>query len=136
MSSVNKAIIIGRLGADPVLRTTPSGTSVCNFNVATNETWADATGKKQEKTEWHHIVVWGKNAENCGKFLSKGREVYVEGALQTRQWEDKDKIKRYSTEINAVSVQFLGSKAEGSSAEAPARTASPATEYTPDDVPF
>lgn len=108
MASVNKVILIGNLGSDPELRSTPSGNPVCNFNLATNESWKGKDGNKQEKTEWHRIVVWGKLAENCSKFLSKGRSVYIEGKLQTREWDDKEGVKRYTTEIVARDVKFLG----------------------------
>lgn len=108
MASVNKVILIGNLGADPEVRFTPGGQAVCELRMATNESWTDKNGAKQERTEWHRIVVWGKQAENCGKYLSKGRTAYVEGRLQTRQWDDKDGNKRYTTEIVADRVQFLG----------------------------
>ena len=90
MAGLNKAMVIGNLGKDPELRTTGSGKSVCNFSVATNESWKDASGEKQERTEWHRIVVWGPQAEACGKYLAKGRQVYVEGRIQSREWEDND----------------------------------------------
>jgi single-strand DNA-binding protein len=106
--SVNKVIIVGRLGQNPEVRYTPSGAAVANFSVATSENWTDKSGQKQEKTEWHRIVVWGKTAENCGQYLAKGRQVYVEGRLQTRQWQDKDGQTKYTTEIQAQTVQFLG----------------------------
>ncbi len=106
---MNKAIILGRLGQDPELKHTPSGAAVCNFSVATSETWNDKTsGQKQEKTEWHNIVVWGKLAELCNQYLSKGRQALIEGRLQTRSWEDKEGNKRYTTEINASNIQFVG----------------------------
>lgn len=105
---VNKVLLIGRLGTDPEVRYTSNGGAVANFNVATNESWTDKAGQKQEKTEWHRIVVWGKLAELCGQYLSKGRQVFVEGKLQTRDWQDKEGQKRYTTEIVAQSVQFLG----------------------------
>lgn len=110
---MNKAILIGNLGADPELRYTTGGTAVCNFNLATNEKWTDKSGAKQEKVEWHRIVVWDKQAESCKEYLSKGRQVCVEGKLQTRQWEDKDGVKRYTTEVVAQRVEFLGGKGEG-----------------------
>ena len=106
MGSVNKAIILGNLGADPEMRFTQGNVPVAKFNVATTEKWKDKSGQLQEKTEWHRVVVWGKMAENI-KFLSKGRQVYVEGRIQTRQWE-KDGQKKYTTEIVATSVVFLG----------------------------
>lgn len=108
MAGVNKVILIGNLGRDPELRYTPDGTPVANFSIATSDTWTDkATKEKREKTEWHRIVAWRRLAEICDEYLSKGRQVYVEGKLQTRSWE-KDGVKRYTTEIVASSVQFLG----------------------------
>lgn len=112
MASVNKVILIGNLGADPELRYTNSGSAVANLRIATNEAWTDKNGERQERTEWHRIVVWGKQAENCGKFLKKGRSIYVEGRLQTRQWEDQAGNKRDSTEVVANTVQFLGGRSE------------------------
>ncbi|HLB59378.1 MAG TPA: single-stranded DNA-binding protein [Bdellovibrionota bacterium] len=109
MAGVNKVIVVGNLGTDPEVRFTPSGAAVANFSVATSENWKDKSGQKQERTEWHRIVVWGKLAELCGEYLSKGRQVYVEGRLQTRNWEDKEGSKRYTTEVIAQTVQFLGS---------------------------
>jgi single-strand DNA-binding protein len=105
---VNKAIVIGNIGKDPEVNHTQGGQAVCNLSVATNERWKDKNGVDQERTEWHRVVVWGKSAEACAKYLKKGRMVYVEGRLQTREWEDKEGIKRYSTEIFAQDVQFLG----------------------------
>ncbi len=105
--SVNKVILVGNLGSDPELRYTQGGQAVANFNIATNERWTDKGGETQERTEWHKIVVWGRQAENCEKYLSKGRQVYIEGRLQTRDWEDRDGNKRYTTEIVAQNVQFL-----------------------------
>ena len=106
--SVNKAIIVGRLGADPEIRFTQSGAAVTNFNVATDSVWKDKEGQQQKRTEWHRIVVWGNQAEPCSKYLTKGREVYVEGEIQTRSWEDKEGQKRWTTEIRARDVRFLG----------------------------
>ncbi len=108
MASVNKAIIIGNLGADPDLRYTPSSQPVAELRVATTEHWTTREGERKEQTEWHRIVVWGKQAEHCKSYLKKGRQVYVEGRLRTRQWEDKEGQKRYTTEIVADRVQFLG----------------------------
>lgn len=105
---VNKAILVGRLGADPDMRYTPSGQGVCELRVATSESWNDKNGQRQERTEWHRIVVWGKRAEICSKYLAKGRQVYIEGRIQTRTYDDKDGNKRYITEIVANDVQFLG----------------------------
>ena len=109
MASVNKAIILGNLGQDPELRYTPSGAAVCTLNIATTDVRNDPNNGRQERTEWHRVVVWNKQAENCAKYLSKGRSVYVEGRIQTRSWEDQSGQKRYSTEIVAQTVQFIGS---------------------------
>lgn len=115
MSGINKVILVGRLGSDPETKAIGQGSTVSQFNVATSENWVDKSGQKQERTEWHRVVVWGKLAEICGKHLSKGRQVYVEGRLQTRSWEDKQGQKRYTTEIVANTVQFLGAMGERSS---------------------
>ena len=113
MAGVNKVILIGNLGRDPELRYTQNGQAVANFTLATSENWTDKSGEKAERTEWHRIVTWGKLAEMCAQYLSKGRTVYVEGRLQTREWEDRDGNKRQTTEINAQTVQFLGSPRGG-----------------------
>jgi single-strand DNA-binding protein len=105
---VNKVILVGNLGADPDMRYTPSGQGVCELRIATSESWNDKNGQRQERTEWHRVVVWGKRAEVCSKYLSKGRQVYVEGRIQTRTYDDKEGQKRYITEIIAADVQFLG----------------------------
>ena len=107
-AGVNKVILVGHLGADPDMRFTPSGQGVCELRVATSESWNDKNGQKQERTEWHRIVVWGKRAEVCAKYLAKGRQVFVEGRIQTRNYDDKEGVKRYITEIIANDVQFLG----------------------------
>jgi single-strand DNA-binding protein len=107
---VNKVILIGNLGADPEVRFTPGGQAVANFRIATSESWTDKNGQKQERTEWHRIVVWGKLAELCGEYLKKGRQCYVEGRLQTREWTDKENRKNYTTEVVANSVVFLGGR--------------------------
>jgi single-strand DNA-binding protein len=107
---VNKAILIGNLGADPEVRFTPGGQAVANFRIATSESWTDKSGQKQERTEWHRIVVWGKLAELCGEYLAKGRQCFVEGRLQTREWTDKENRKNYTTEIIANNVVFLGAR--------------------------
>ncbi len=112
MGSVNKAIIIGNLGKDPEVRYTQSGQAVANFTIATNEQWTDKQGQRQEKTEWHRIVAWGKTAELCGEYLAKGRQVYLEGKLQTREWTDKENRKNYTTEIVADKVTFLGERGD------------------------
>ena len=117
MAGVNKVIIVGNLGKDPELRHTPQGQAVCNFSIATSENWTDKSGQKQERTEWHRIVVWGKLGELAGKYLSKGRQAYIEGKLQTRSWDDKDGQKRYTTEVVATTVQFLGGAAGAGAAK-------------------
>src|ERR1700757_131601 len=110
MASVNKVILIGNLGKDPEIRTTPQGTSLARFSVATKTTWKDSSGARQERTEWHDVVAWEKLAQICGEFLHKGKQVYVEGSLQTRSWEDQNGQKRYKTEIKANNVVMLGSR--------------------------
>ena len=117
--SVNKVILVGRLGQNPEVKYTPSGAPVANFSVATSESWTDKSGQKQEKTEWHRIVVWGKIAELCQQYLSKGRQVYLEGRLQTRQWQDKDGQTKYTTEVQAQTVQFLGGAPASAERSAP-----------------
>ncbi|MEK7355079.1 MAG: single-stranded DNA-binding protein [Bdellovibrionota bacterium] len=131
MAGVNKVIIVGRLGADPEVRTVGQGGTVTRLSVATSENWVDKEGHKQERTEWHRIVVWGKLAEICGKHLSKGRQVYCEGRLQTRSWEDQQGQKKYSTEIVANTVQFLGSA--GERGESQSRDRGPAHETATQD---
>lgn len=112
---VNKVILVGNLGADPEVRFTPSGQAVANFRIATSESWTDKSGQKQERTEWHRIVVWGKLGELCGEYLAKGRQCFVEGRLQTREWTDKENKKNYTTEVVATNVVFLGGR-DGASA--------------------
>ena len=107
-ASVNKVILVGRLGADPEIRYTPNGQAVATLRLATNE-WSGSGESREERTEWHRVVVWGKLAERCSEYLKKGRQVYAEGRLRTRSWEDRDGNKRYTTEIVANTVQFLGS---------------------------
>lgn len=141
--SLNKVMLIGRLGADPELRYTQSGAAVASFNLATNETWNDSAGKKQEKTEWHRIVVWGKQAENCAKYLKKGRQAYVEGRLATRDWEDRDGNKRQTTEITAQTVQFIDGGGSGNSNRDSGHVSQPDDapggfdqSFNDDDIPF
>ena len=110
---VNKAILIGNLGADPELRYTSSGTAVCNFSVATTETYKDRDGNQVENTEWHRVVAWARLAEICGEYLKKGRQVYIEGQIQTRSWEDQDGNTKYTTEIKAREMQMLGGRDGG-----------------------
>jgi len=107
MGSINKVILIGNLGADPELKYTPSSRALCNLRIATTEVFKDKTGQKQERTEWHRVTVWGDQAENCSKYLSKGRSVYIEGKLQTRSYE-KEGQKHYATDVVADRVVFLG----------------------------
>lgn len=139
--SLNKAMIIGRLGQDPELRYTQSGAATGNFNLATSESWTDKNGNRQEKTEWHRIIVFGKQAENCAKYLKKGRQAYVEGRLQTREWEDRNGNKRTTTEIVAQTVQFLDSGSTGDSGrDSGSSSAPPPANYNQsfndDDIPF
>jgi single-strand DNA-binding protein len=137
MAGVNKVILIGNLGKDPELRYTPDGTPVANFSIATSDTWIDKeTNKKREKTEWHRIVAWRRLAENCGEYLFKGRQVYVEGKLQTRSWE-KDNVTRYTTEIVASIVQFLGKRPDREEAPLPAAPPeAPVNNTVDNDIPF
>lgn len=141
MASVNKVILVGNLGADPEKRVTGTGQVVTNFNIATTDRWNDKSGQRQERTEWHRIVVWGQQAENCAQYLSKGRPVYIEGSLRTRQWDDKDGNKRYTTEVVAQRVQFLGSpggsKGDNQTFDNGAASTTPFDAGSgPDDVPF
>jgi single-strand DNA-binding protein len=114
MSGINKVILVGRLGTDPEVKTVSGGNTVARLSLATSENWTDREGQRQERTEWHRVVVWGKLADLCGKYLTKGRQVYIEGRLQTRSWEDPQGQKRYTTEIVAQTVQFLGGNAGAS----------------------
>jgi single-strand DNA-binding protein len=116
MASLNKVLLIGNLGQDPEMTYTPNGTAKASLSVATQEKWKDKGGDTQEKTEWHRVIAWGKLAEICGQYLTKGRQVYIEGRLQTRSWEDKDGNKRWTTEIVATGMQMLGAKKDGSGA--------------------
>lgn len=134
MSGLNKAFIIGRLGADPEVKPA-GGNTVAQMSVATSENWTDKNGQKQERTEWHRVVVWGKLAELCGKYLSKGRQVFVEGRIQTRSWEDKDGQKRYTTEIVASTVQFLGDAQQRQSSQPPGFGAEPSFDQH-NEIPF
>ena len=148
---MNKVILIGNLGADPEVRYTPDGAPVANFNLATSESWNDRTsGEKQERTEWHRLVLWRKLAEIAGQYLKKGSKIYVEGKLQTRSWEDQSGQKRYTTEVVVNDMQMLDSRGEGGGGGGVARDPGPAAqpEYGPppgggsgggsedDDLPF
>ena len=113
MASVNKVILVGNLGKDPEVRYTPSGRAVAKFPLATKDSWTDQESTRQERTEWHNIVVWGKQAELCGQYLAKGRQAYIEGAIRSRSYDDKDGNKRYVTEIVAQRIQFLGGSGGG-----------------------
>lgn len=106
--AINKVILIGNLGQNPEIRYSPNGAAICTLSIATNEAWTDKNGQKQEKTEWHRVVVFGKLAELCSQYLQKGRQAYIEGKLQTRSWQDKDNQTKYTTEVVAQQVQFLG----------------------------
>jgi single-strand DNA-binding protein len=137
MAGVNKVILIGNLGADPEVRYTPSGTSVANFRIATSEQWTNKDGEKEERTEWHKIVAWGRLGEICGEYLHKGKQVYIEGKLQTRSWEDRDGNKRYTTEVIAYTMQMLGSAGKGGTSEMNERFSQEEPVTVPeDDIPF
>jgi single-strand DNA-binding protein len=118
MSSLNKAILIGNLGKDPEIRYTPDGSPVASFSLATSETWTDKSGSRQEHTEWHNIIAWNRLADLCKRFLSKGRQVYVEGRIRSREWSDRDGNKRRTTEIIASQIVLLGSRSQGMEATA------------------
>ena len=134
MAGINKVIIIGRLGNDPEVRYTPSGSPVAKFSVATSEEWKDKnTGEKKERTEWHRITAWGKLGEICGEYLSKGRQVYVEGRLQTRRWEDSEGVKHSNVEIVASEMMVLGEKRDNSQ---PANDLQENNYQTDDEFPF
>ena len=131
--SINKVVLVGHLGGDPETRFTPSGAAVANFNIATNESWKDANGELQDKTEWHRCVMFGKTAELAGELLKKGQLVYMEGKLQTRNWEDKDGIKRYTTEVVCDMFTMLGRKMDTDNSQQAAPTSNSDEE---DDLPF
>ena len=146
MGTVNKAIIVGNLGRDAEVRRTPNGTAVSTISVATTESWTDkSSGERQEKTEWHRVVIWGRTAESLEQYLLKGRQVYVEGKLQTRKWQDRDGHDKYTTEIRSDRVVLLGGRSaeggddgsRGSSGGGGAVQGPPElTELTEDDIPF
>src|SRR5262247_1446699 len=150
-NSVNKVILIGRLGRDPEMKYTASGTPFCRFSIATDEGWTDkSSGEKQERTEWHNIVVWDRLAEICNQYLTKGRLVYIEGSLQTREWDDQEGNKRKTTEIRARDMVMLSSAGDGAGGGGQRRTAAAAdmggagsgsntsttSTITDDDIPF
>jgi single-strand DNA-binding protein len=150
MGSVNKVILVGNLGRDAELRYTPGGAAVATLNLATTEVWNDKGGQKQEKTEWHRIVLWGKTAESLNEYLTKGKQIYVEGRLQTRSWDDKDGVKKYTTEIRGDRIVLLGGGGGGGGGRQMARSGAgagagghmedpmgePVTELSDDDIPF
>ncbi len=141
-NSVNKAILVGRLGKDPEVKYTQGGTPVAKFTLATSEAWKDQNGEKQERTEWHNIVAWTRLAEICGQYLTKGSRVYIEGRIQTRSWEDKEGKKHYITEIRADNLVMLSGKSEEARSEKSAAAAASSDggstdpEITDDDIPF
>ena len=142
--TVNKVILVGRLGKDPEIRSTPNGTTVCKFSLATDERWTDKSGEKQERTEWHNIVAWGKLAEICGQYLRKGKLIYIDGSIRTDSWDDKETgQKKYRTEIIAANMQMLDKKGDdegggGSYAGAGRKSSSSSASPVDDDeeVPF
>lgn len=152
MAGVNKVILVGNLGRDPEVRYTKSGQAVASFSLATSESWKGKDGNKEEKTEWHRIVAWGKLGEICGEYLNKGKQVYIEGRLQTREWDDKDGNKRSTTEIVANNMTMLGQAGgggnQGYSDNGPSSSSSPASgsssssgssggdDFEDDDIPF
>ena len=147
MGSVNKVILVGNLGRDAELRYTPGGAAVATLNMATTEVWNDRNNQRQEKTEWHRVVLWGKQAESLQEYLTKGKQIYVEGRLQTRQWDDKDGNKRYTTEIKADRITLLGGGGGGaargvggmdrsSSQMGGGMDEPPMEPITDDDIPF
>ena len=144
MGSVNKVILVGYLGRDAELRYTPGGQAVATLNVATTEVWNDKQGQKQERTEWHRCVLWGKSAESLQEYLVKGKQVYFDGSLQTRQWDDKDGNKRYTTEIKVQRVTLLGGGGERGARNAGGQDSRveraapepPMEPITDDDIPF
>ncbi len=138
---VNKVILIGNLGKDPEVRFTPNGRALAKFPVATSEKWVDQEGNRQERTEWHNVVVWGKQAETCGQYLAKGRQVFIEGSIRSRQYDDKDGNKRYITEIVARDVRFLGGGGGRPAQDTgvsvpPGEDAGPPAAAEEDDIPF
>ncbi|MCH6561833.1 MAG: single-stranded DNA-binding protein [Myxococcales bacterium] len=141
MAGLNKVILIGNLGRDPELRYTQGGQAVANFTLATTESITKRDGEREDRTEWHRIVAWGKLAEICGEYLSKGKQIYLEGRIQTREWEDKEGNKRWTTEIVARNMQMLGRRSEGTGAGEPGEPSSGSSgpaevSGNGDDIPF
>ncbi len=142
MGTVNKVILVGNLGKDAELKRTPGGSAVTTLSLATTDVYTDRDGQRQEKTEWHRVVVWGKTAESLSEYLVKGKQIYVEGRLQTRSWDDKDGNKRYTTEIRSDRIVLLSGPGGGRGARverdeaAPGEPAREPVELTDDDIPF
>ena len=140
MGSVNKVILVGNLGKDAELRYTPNGTPVATVRLATTDRYKDKDGQWQDQTEWHTVVIWGKTAESLAEYLRKGKQIYVEGRLQTRSWDDKEGKKRYATEVRTDRIVLLGSRGPGAEREEPAAAHTEAArepvEVTDDDIPF
>lgn len=146
MGTVNKVIIVGNLGRDAEVRYTAGGAAVATLSLATTDVWNDKSGQRQERTEWHRVVLWGKQAETLAEYLTKGRQIYVEGRLQTRKWQDRDGNDKYTTEIRSDRVVLLGGRGEGgggggdygtsSSSSTPSGPAPGPPELTEDDIPF
>lgn len=149
MAGVNKVILVGNLGRDPEVRYTKAGQAVASFSLATSEKWTGKDGKKEEKTEWHRIVAWGKLGEICGEYLSKGKQVYIEGRLQTREWEDNDGNKKQTTEIVANNMTMLGQvgnggasggssggRSQGSPGGSQGSSSGGSDDFDDDDIPF
>ena len=137
MSGVNKVILVGNLGDDPIVRFTKNGNAVASFSIATSEKWTGKDGEKHEKTEWHRIIAWNKLGEICGEYLSKGKQVYIEGKLQTRKWEDNDGNEKHTTEIVANNMTMLGQRgsSEGSGHQS-SGSQTPPEDFEDDDIPF
>lgn len=141
MGSVNKVILVGNLGRDAELRYTPGGAAVATINMATTDVWTDKSNQRQERTEWHRVVLWGKSAESLSEYLVKGKQVYVEGKLETRSWDDKDGNKRYTTEIRSERVVLLGGGGRSDASPRHVRdedmpSSAPAVQPEDDDIPF
>jgi len=138
MASLNRVLLIGNLGADPELSYTPSGTAKATIRLATHEVWTNKEGERGERTEWHRIIAWGRLAEICGEYLAKGRQIFIEGRLQTRSWEDREGNKRWTTEIIASNMQMLGSPRDSSfqQQQSSADADVPDMPEADDDIPF
>jgi single-strand DNA-binding protein len=133
---VNRAILVGRLGRDPEMRKVDSGTSVVNFSVATDESWSDKNGERQKRTEWHKVIAWSKLAETCGRYLRKGQLVYIEGKIQTQEWDDRDGNKRKTTEIVASNMQMLTPRGGGSDEQAKPQAEDIDEDIDEEEIPF